>query len=114
VRLRGRSPQYRRQLAEFVCGNLLFVLCHEIAVQPWLRVHIPLIEPDVRIGRVLLSDKSSRLHPRHVVPKPAQAHEPKVPVEVRPALASPDFVLDAQPLAPTAQRCSDRSSGTLW
>jgi hypothetical protein len=26
-----------------------------------------------------LSDKTSRLHPRHVVPKPAQAYEPEVP-----------------------------------
>jgi hypothetical protein len=50
-------------------------------------------EPDVRIARIRLSDKSSRLHPRHVVPKPAQAYEPEMPVEVRewvgPALASP-------------------------
>jgi hypothetical protein len=30
-----------------------------------------------------LSDKNSRLHPRHVVPKPAQAYEPEVPVKVR-------------------------------
>jgi hypothetical protein len=28
------------------------------------------IEPDVRIARIRLSDKNSRLHPRHVVPKP--------------------------------------------
>jgi hypothetical protein len=56
-------------------------------------------EPDVRIARIRLSDKSSRLRPRHVVPKPAQTYEPKVPVKVRewigPALASPGFVLDA-------------------
>jgi hypothetical protein len=25
----------------------------------------------------------ARLHPRHVVPKPAQAYEPEMPVEVR-------------------------------
>ena len=47
--------------------------------------------------------QDSRLHPRHVVPKPAQAHEPEVPVKVRewirPALASPDRVLEAQPPA---------------
>src|SRR6516225_2108181 len=53
------------------------------------------IEPDVRIARIRLSDKSSRLHPRHVVPKPGQAYEPEVPVEVRewigPAPASPGF-----------------------
>src|SRR5580692_3290331 len=67
------------------------------------RFHIPLIEPDMKISRIRLSDKTSRLHPRHVVPKPAQAHEPEVPVKVRewirPALASPDLVLEAQPPA---------------
>src|SRR5215475_11192494 len=61
------------------------------------------IEPDVRIARIRLSDKSSRLHPRHVVPKRGQAYEPEVPVKVRewigPAPASPGFVLDAQPPA---------------
>ena len=35
-------------------------------------------EPDVRIARIRLSDKSSRLRPRHVVPKPAQTYEPEV------------------------------------
>jgi hypothetical protein len=40
---------------------------------------------------------------RHTVPKPAQAYEPEVPVNVRewigPALASPDVVLGTQPPA---------------
>ena len=53
--------------------------------------------------RIRLSDKTSRLHPRHVVPKPAQAYEPKVPVKMRewigPALATPGFVLELQPPA---------------
>src|SRR6478672_652087 len=70
---------------------------------PWLRFHIPLIEPDRQISRIRLSDKTSRLHPRHVVPKPAQAYEPEVPVEMRewigPALATPGFVLELQPPA---------------
>ena len=30
-------------------------------VQPWLRFHIPLIEPDRQISRIRLSDKTSRL-----------------------------------------------------
>jgi len=71
--------------------------------RPWLRFHTPLIEPDMQISRIRLSDKTSRLHPRHVVPQPAQAYEPEVPVKVRewigPALASPDLVLEAQPPA---------------
>src|SRR5437868_3607407 len=60
--------------------------------RPWPRFHTPLIEPDWQISRIRLTDKTSRLHPRHVVPKPAQAYEPKVPVKMRewigPALAS--------------------------
>jgi hypothetical protein len=39
-----------------------------LAVRPWLRLHIPLIEP-VQISRIRLSDKTSRLHPRHVAAK---------------------------------------------
>src|SRR5271165_440515 len=62
----------------------------------------------MRIARIRLSDKTSRLRPRHVVPKPAQTYEPEVPVEVRvwiaPALASPDFVLGAQPPAQPRRR----------
>src|SRR5271166_5509388 len=57
----------------------------------------------MQIARIRLSDKTSRLHPRHVVPKPGQAYETEVPVEVRewisPAPASPDLVLEAQPPA---------------
>src|SRR5262245_41930381 len=70
---------------------------------PELRFQSPLVAPDVRISRIRRSDKTSRLHPRHVVPKPAQAYEPEVPVKVlewiSPALASPDLVLEAQPPA---------------
>src|SRR5712692_8877565 len=66
-------------------------------VRPWFRFHTPLIEPDMRSYRIRLSDKTSRLHPRHVVPKPRQAYKPEVPVKVRewvsPALASPDLII---------------------
>jgi hypothetical protein len=31
-----------------------------LVVQPWLRFHIPLIEPDMQISRIPLSDKNSR------------------------------------------------------
>src|SRR5580700_9749262 len=37
------------------------------------RFHIPLIEPDMQISRIRLADKTSRLHPRHVVPKGYEA-----------------------------------------
>jgi hypothetical protein len=37
-------------------------------------IHVkPHPEPDMQIARIRLSDKISRLHPRHVVPKPRQA-----------------------------------------
>jgi hypothetical protein len=68
-----------------------------------LRFLSPLIEPDMQISPIRLSDKTSRLRPRLVVAKPGQAYEPEVPVKVRgwigPAPASPDFVLEPQPPA---------------
>ena len=74
-----------------------------LVVRPWLRFHTPLIEPDMQISRIRLSDKTSRLHPRQVMPKHGQAYEPEVPVKVwewiGPALASPNLVLEAQPPA---------------
>ena len=33
----------------------------------------------MQVSRIRLSDKTSRLHPRHAAPKRAQAHEPEVP-----------------------------------
>jgi hypothetical protein len=60
-----------------------------------------LIKPAMQSYRIRLSDRTSRLHPRHVVPKPGQTYEPEVAVKVRewigPALASSDLVLEAQP-----------------
>ena len=52
-----------------------------LVVRPWLRFHIPLIEPDVQISRIRLSDKTSRVHPRLVAAPRSQADETKVPVE---------------------------------
>ena len=77
-----------------------------LVAQPWLRFHTPLIEPDRQISCIRLSDKTSRLGPRHGVPKPAQTYEPEVPVEVREwiAPAPPDFVLEAQPPAQPRRR----------
>jgi Putative metallopeptidase len=43
VRLRDSSPQYRRNLAEFVSGNLLFVLCHEIAHAAMTQMGLPVL-----------------------------------------------------------------------
>src|SRR5215472_3508531 len=72
-------------------------------VRPWLCFHTPLIEPDMQIYRIRLSDKTSRLHPRRAATKPCEAYEPEVLVKVRegitPALASPDLVLESEPPA---------------
>jgi hypothetical protein len=38
-------------------------------VRPWPRFHTPLIEPDMQIFRIRLSDKTSRLHPRRAATK---------------------------------------------
>src|SRR6516165_12399791 len=71
--------------------------------RPWLCFHTPLIEPDVQISRIRLSDKTSRLRPRLAAPARGQTYETVMPVEVRewicPAPASPDRVLEAQPPA---------------
>src|SRR5947209_9313921 len=57
----------------------------------------------MRIARIRLSDKTSRLHPRRAAAELGQTYEPEVPVEVRewiaPALASPALVLEPQPPA---------------
>src|SRR6201988_259009 len=62
-----------------------------------------LIEPDMQICRIRLSDKTSRLHPRRAATKLCQPYEPEMPVEVRewiaPALASSDFVFGSEPPA---------------
>ena len=47
-----------------------------------LRFLSPLIEPDMQISSIRLSDKTSRLRPRHVAAKRRQAYESEVPVEV--------------------------------
>src|SRR5271165_375323 len=46
-----------------------------LVAQPWLRLHTPLIEPDVRIARIRLSDKTSRRLSRAT---PSAASEPHV------------------------------------
>jgi len=72
-----------------------------LPVRTWLRFHTPLIEPDMRIARIRLSDKTSRHRPRRAAPKPGQTYEPEEPVEMRewisPASASPDLVFGPQP-----------------
>jgi hypothetical protein len=71
--------------------------------EPSLRFHIPLIEPDMQIYRIRLSDKTSRLRPRLAATTCSQTHEPKMPVQmrewIRPASASSDLVLIPQPPA---------------
>src|SRR5213082_3193947 len=51
--------------------------------RPWLRFHIPLIEPDRQISRIRLSDKTSRLYPTAHCAKRGETYEPEVPVKMR-------------------------------
>ena len=75
-----RDPVKPTRMVELECGAVTVGRTYllpplsfggALLVRPWLRFHIPLIEPDMQISRIRLSDKTSRLHPRHVVPKPA-------------------------------------------
>jgi Putative metallopeptidase len=42
-RFKDRSPQYRQRLAEFVSGNILFVLCHEVAHAAMTQMRLPVL-----------------------------------------------------------------------
>ena len=42
---------------------------------PWLRFHVPLIEPDVRISRIRLSDKVSCVRTRVAARKQGKSHQ---------------------------------------
>src|ERR1700716_1502413 len=113
LRPRARSSPGRRQRrVESECGAVAVGRTYLLRplssggaslVRAWLRFHTPLIEPDMQICRIRLSDKTSRLHPRRAPTKPCEAYELEVPVKVRewiaPALASPDFVLVPEPPA---------------
>ena len=48
--------------------------------RPLLPFHTPLIEPDMQIARIRLSDKISRLHPRWAAAELGQAYKLEVPV----------------------------------
>ena len=67
-----------------------------LVARPLLRFHIPLIEPDMQISSIRLSDRTSRLHPRRAAATLGQTYETEVPVEMRewisPASTSPDLV----------------------
>ncbi len=66
---------------------------------PWLRFHIPLVEPDWQISRIRLSDKASSFRPREVTRTRAEPDEPQLIVEVPVVIALPPgiphFVLQA-------------------
>ena len=61
--------------------------------------------------RTALSDKTSRLRPRHVVPKPRQTHEPEGLVEVREWIAAALASSGLDVSAPAACLQSDRAAG---
>jgi site-specific DNA recombinase len=54
-------PGYQKLLEDARAGAFDVVVAEALDRQPWLRFHIPLIEPDMQISRIRLSDKTSRL-----------------------------------------------------
>src|SRR6202521_3488728 len=74
VRLSGKTGSNQRtvkmkRLVESRCGAVALGRTYllpplssggALVVLPWLRFHIPLIEPDRQISRIRLSDKTSR------------------------------------------------------
>ena len=70
VRLRFVFPVAR----PFVCE------CHKISAM--LRFHIPLIKPDVRISRIRLSDKDSRVRSREVALDPTKSDQTELQIQV--------------------------------
>jgi len=56
--------------------------CRCLISQTVFRFHIPLFKPDVRISRIRLPDKDSRLRPRKVARQHRQFHQPQRLVEV--------------------------------
>jgi hypothetical protein len=82
-----------------------------------LRFHIPLIEPDVQIARIRLSDRTSRRRLRLITSKCREAYETEVHVELRVRMASattsPCLMLVPATIGVTAKRCKCRSPDTL-
>ena len=82
-----------------------------------LRFQSPLIEPDMRISRSRLSDKTAGVRPRKGLGEGFALHEPQPSVEVRVREAgeavTPDLVLMAQPPAQPTDRVTVRRSIAL-
>jgi hypothetical protein len=47
-----------------------------------LRFHTPLIKPDVRVARIRLSDKDSRVRSREVTLRPTKSDETEFKIQV--------------------------------
>jgi hypothetical protein len=49
-----------RRDCTYVCRPFCLAV-QDLVVRPWLRCHIPLSEPDAKISRIRVSDKTSRI-----------------------------------------------------
>ena len=52
-------------------------VCRCLNISAMLRFHTPLIEPDVRISRIRLSDKDSRRRPREIARSRLEPYQPQ-------------------------------------
>src|ERR1700733_1591304 len=79
-----------------------------------LRFQSPLIEPDMRISRIRLSDKTSCVRPRKGLGMGSKPHEPQLSIEVLVREAgeavTPNLVLMAQPPAQPTDRVAIQRS----
>ena len=81
IRHSGRVERWRGGLGDGMSGYRGFP-CVAQNRTPCFRFHLPLVEPDVRICRIRLSDQKSRLRPRKGTRKPRQAYQAQSLVQI--------------------------------
>ena len=69
-----------------------------LVAQPWLRFHAPLIEPDVQISRIRLSDKTSRRLSRATPSAASEHHLELIGCPVSMSFATSRVCLELRPL----------------
>src|SRR3984885_7619437 len=69
-----------------------------LVARPWLRFHTPLIEPDVRISRIRLSDKTSRRLSRATPSATSEHHAELIGFPISMPFATCCVCLELRPL----------------
>src|SRR5580693_8252609 len=69
-----------------------------LVAQPWLRFHAPLVEPDVQISRIRLSDKASRRLSRATPSAASEHHLELISCPISMSFATSRVCLELRPL----------------